>query len=480
MNTCELLKMGKLYKFVRKSAKPAIIIASFFVGCFCGIFCYETYKNVGHDHPQIGIPDSIGVKVDSTKLPLIFINTGGGKIERNHYISAQMKIVNNKEGVNYGDTIAFPDQLTDYDGCIAIRYRGNTSYTFSDKKGYAIRAIDKPISEGGKKKKSSFLGMRKGKKWALIAPHIDKSMIRNTLTFELARPFIDFVPQNRYVEVIIDGVYYGLFILMEQITADRIKLDKPTDDESGVTGGYLLQLDFKDKNGAIISKYSEKFPHIWDRYAYRYEYPDSNKLTQKQRDYIENLLKSMEDAIYKKKSGEVSKLIDIQSMIDYQIMTELSHNFDGYTLSTYMYKQRDDYDGGRFKWSLWDYDLAYGNYAQRGCSRVDDWTFRGLWLEMMKDTSYSECFKQSWKRYREKELSNKRIFHIIDSLTNILITYGAEKRNSEAWASMWHMDWTGPKRNGPQKYLSASYDEEITYLKWWIERRVQWMDEQLR
>lgn len=429
---------------------------------------------MGNDQPkQIGMPDSIGVKVDSTNLPLIFINTGGGKIERNHYVSAQMKIVNNKDGVNYGDTIAFSEQLTDYDGCIAIRYRGNSSYFFSDKKGYAIRAIDKPISEGGKKKKSSFLGMRKGKKWALIAPHIDKSMIRNTLTFELARPFMDFVPQSRYVEVIIDGVYYGLFILMEQITADRITLDKPTDDESGITGGYILQLDCRVKNGAIISK-------NWDWYAYGFEYPDSNKLTQKQRKYVENLVFSMEDAILKKGGGEVSKLIDIQSMIDYQIMTEISHNCDGYTLSTYMYKQRDDYDGGRFKWSLWDYDLAYGNYAQRGCSCVDDWTFKGPWLEMMKDKSYSERFKQSWKRYREKELSNKRIFHVIDSLTNILITNGAERRNSEAWASMWHIDWTGPKRNGPQKYLSASYDEEITYLKWWIERRIQWMDEQLK
>lgn len=456
---------------MKKSIYFFAFLITFFFGGASALIGYKIYRHhkaaleYAMMEERIGLPDSIGVQIDSTNLPIVFITTQGERVNRENFITARMKIINNDESLNYGDTIAHPNQDVDFEGYIAFRYRGNTSYVCSDKKSYAVRALDKPLEDGGKKKKSKLLGMRKGKKWALIANHIDKSMIRNTLTYELARPFMDFVPQSKYCEVIIDGVYYGIYSLTEQITADRLKLEKASD--SGKWGGYLLQHNWSEVQGATMSNY-------WT-HGYRYEYPDSNKISEYQREEIKKLIHKTEDAIKRHHAEDVEKLIDIQSMIDYQIMTELSHNADGYTLSTFMYK----HNAGRFKFSLWDYDLAYGNYAQRASSYTYTWIYKSWWAEMMEVKTYKELFKESWISYRKNVLSNEQIFNMIDSLSNILTDGGAMKRNSEAWPTMWHIDDSGPKRNAFQKYLSSSYTDELTYLKIWLERRLKWMDEQL-
>ena len=70
---------------------------------------------------------------------------------------------------------------------------------------------------------------------------------------------------------------------------------------------------------------------------------------------------------------------------------------------------------------------------------------------------------------------------MIDSLTFVLTTGGAEARNSKAW-KIWpptDEEWLGSKYIWPNKYISSSYADEIDYLKSWIKQRIVWMDEQL-
>ena len=139
-----------------------------------------------------------------------------------------VKIIDNGEGeLNYMDTIAHPDQKADYTGYIDLKYRGNSSFTNSDKKPYAIRALDKPLEDGGKKQKVSMLGMGKDNDWALLAPYADKSMIRDVFAFTLAKPFFEYVPTGKYCEMIMDGTYYGVFIFSERVRKGKFRLDLP-------------------------------------------------------------------------------------------------------------------------------------------------------------------------------------------------------------------------------------------------------------
>ena len=83
------------------------------------------------------------VKVEQTNLPIVFISTNRQTIQRENYILAQMKIIHNGDGqLNYGDTIAHRGQTVDYEGYIALKYRGNSSFDSSDKKPLAFRTLE--------------------------------------------------------------------------------------------------------------------------------------------------------------------------------------------------------------------------------------------------------------------------------------------------------------------------------------------------
>ena len=454
-----------------------LIVASFALGGFGSyLLCRKYYANIIlNENPNYNpdnMPDSMGVKIDSTNFPIIFINTSGKYVEREHYVTANMKIIYNGERMfNYGDTITYPNQAINYEGHIRIKYRGNSSYNLSAKKSYSICAID----ENGKKKKSKLLSMRKGKKWALKAVHVDKSMIRDALSYELANSWIKAIPQIRFCEVVIDGVYRGIYVLSEQITADRLKIGKPGNEGDALTGGYLVQIDRRDKNGAYMSK-------VWSNVGFRYEYPDSDKLTIKQKIYVNRLIDYAESLILKNDYTRCEQVFDIESMIDCLLIVEFSHNADSYSQSTFVYKYPDSKDA-RLKFGVWDFDLAYGNWAARGRSNTDTWVYNDIrgfwWKEMAKNKEFSKRIRHRWKEYRETTFSDSHIEHVIDSLATLLTKNNAETRNSDAW-QIWNGEsWLGPKRVMVEKYISVSYKEEIDYLKWWIHESLKWMDKEL-
>ena len=94
-------------------------------------------------------PDNKKVKLTSTNLPIVWITVDGTPIDRHEHITARMKIIHNGDGqLNYADTVAYPDQHIDYEGYVALRYRGVSSFSLSDKKAYSFRPLDKPLEEG--------------------------------------------------------------------------------------------------------------------------------------------------------------------------------------------------------------------------------------------------------------------------------------------------------------------------------------------
>ena len=137
-------------------------LLSHFVAFSLGVtIVYGGYRLYRHHHCELvneslfGLPIDKTVEIDSTNLPIIFLNSSNTRIKRYNYVTARMKIIDNDDisGWNFGDTISHRNQTVVYDGCIALRYRGNSSYSESLKKPYAICAINKPLEDGGGKNK---------------------------------------------------------------------------------------------------------------------------------------------------------------------------------------------------------------------------------------------------------------------------------------------------------------------------------------
>ncbi len=444
-------------------------------------------------------PDDQTVVIDSTNMPIVWIDVDGATIQRDDYVSARMKIIHNGQGqLNYGDTIAHPGQHIDYEGYIALRYRGNSSYSLSDKKPYQFRTLSKPLEDGVEmdKKKVSILGMGKDNKWAMLAPYSDRSMIRDLLGFEVARPWMEYTPQGRLCEVYLDGIYYGIFVMCEVVSKGkyRLNLDDPGEEGDALTGGYLMEVGAPE-GPVYVSKYR---PVDNNGYSYndstsfiyfQYQSPDYDDMTPAQIDYIHSAIDEMESLYASTKFRDpvvgYRRLVDVQSFMDYQLTMEVCHNMDAYRLSGKFYKRRDSVDT-RFKMVVWDMNLAFGNCRHNQGYMTNTWVYRlnpylhkrgdhlipFWWYRMNIDKVYVADRKARWAQWREANLQYDRFMATVDSLANEVTCCGAEARNSQAWPRWGTWLW-------PNYFVANSYEEEITFIKEWITERIAWMDAQL-
>ena len=444
-----------------------------------------------------------GVALGETNLPIVFINVDGRMIQKESRITARMTIVDNGEGrLNYADLTAHPGQHIDYDGYISIKYRGNSSFSSSDKKPYGFKTIDGTLENGGKKQKVELLGMGKDNDWALLAPFSDKSMIRDVLTFELGRPYFDYTPHSRFVEVMVDGTYYGIYILTERPGKGKKRLDlnDPGEDGGDLTGDYHVEVDRPDEAAYYTSAYrplgADGQPIDNRSVVFQYddpEYEDFADLPAGTAAAVNKAIGDMENALaadnYTDAEHGYRRYIDVTSFIDYLLSTEFSYNIDGYRLSTHLYKysetraQKKGLDS-RWKTTLWDFNIAYGNADYNNGANTTLWQYdfnaRSAdqqlvpfwWKRMLADPWFVEQLQARWREYRSGAYSDANIETTIDSLTTQLTSHGAVDRNEQAWRMFGRYVW-------PNAYVGNSYSEEVAYLKSWIKKRVRFLDAQL-
>ena len=442
------------------------------------------------------MPDNRNVRLTSTNLPIVWIEVDGNYIDRDERITARMKIIHNGDGsLNWADTVAHPGQHIDYEGYVAIRYRGSSSFYGSDKKPYSFRPLTAPLEEGGEKKKVNILGMGKDNNWALLAPYADKSMIRDMLAFELARPWMEYTPDGRYCEMFLDGTYYGVYILTEVVSNGKHRLNLPDPGDSGdaITGGYIMEVNRPDDEVTYISRYhpvsSTGIRYLNKVINFQYKSPDYEELTQDQVDYIQGRIDQMESALWNYRPTGTSnyrEYLDMENFIDYQLAQELGHNVDAYRLSGKFFKRQDSMDA-RFKMVLWDMNLAYGNSDYYDGWRTDTWIYKNnnnlndagdeqlvpfWWYKLNTDPEYTAALKNRWAQYRRSNLRDDRLMATVDSLVNVLTVNGAEQRNSQAWPRWGEYVW-------PNYYIADDFDDEVSYLKQWLSDRIAWMDEHL-
>jgi hypothetical protein len=115
-----------------------------------------------------------------------------------------------------------------------VRGRGNSTWGM-DKKPYKVK-FDK---------KQNLLGMGANKHWVLLANRYDNTLLRNRITYWIVREMgMEFAIKCAPVEVVMNGEYYGSYLLSQQVRVGdtRVEIDeldeKVKDPESlEITGG---------------------------------------------------------------------------------------------------------------------------------------------------------------------------------------------------------------------------------------------------
>lgn len=423
------------------------------------------------------------LQFDSTNLPIVVINTNNQTIKDEPKIICDMGIIYNGIGVkNY-----LTNPHNNYKGKIAIEVRGSSSAQFP-KKSYGFETRD----FGGNKSDTILLGMPAEHDWILSASYSDKTHLRNVLSYKLYNDFGRYAVRTRHCELVINGKYQGVYILMERIKRDNnrvdiAKLDKWENAGDSLTGGYIIKIDKQTGNGG--SGWTSPFPPAvssgGQTIFYQYEYPDADSITSQQRNYIQQYVDSFETALSGTNFADTVngyiKYCKINSFIDYFILNEISKNVDGYRLSTYLYKDKYSKGGKLSIGPPWDYDIAWlnanycGSPAYTGwaykfgtvCSG-DGWQIPFWWDKFMKDPNFTESLKCRWNQLRSTVLTTSFINTYIDS-TALYLTEGMG-RNFTQWPILGVYVWPNPTP------IPTSYTAEIYRLKQWIGNRMAWLD----
>jgi subtilisin-like proprotein convertase family protein len=401
----------------------------------------------------------------SSDLPIVKLTTLGAPIENDVKVPVLMQIIDNGAGNRN-----FPTQTNyAYEGTILTEWQGFTGPIYP-KKNYDFDLID----EDGNKIDASLLGLPPENDWIFKAEYLDRSLIKNTLSYEMARRMGRYAPRTAPCEIILDGEYIGVYFLTEKVKrgANRVDIAKLTSaDTAGVdlTGGYIFEMNINGGPANWISAYLPiNFASNMTNVEFKYVYPKASVILPQQAAYIKNYTDRFEDILngpeFMHPDSGYRKVIDVSTFIDFLIVNEFSMNYDSYGRSTYLFKEKDT-DGGLLKIGPpWDYDRAFDYFRPEVLDlwvweRTQDvWPFPFWWSRLWEDPSYRHQLVCRWDQLRETTLNTQAFNEAIDSLE--LRLSESQQRNFRIWNDLG----------------ALSFQEHYDTLKNFLARRLEWID----
>lgn len=382
----------------------------------------------------------------STSLPLVVVDTGG-RIPDEPKVRGSLRIVDNARGLRNspGDEPAFRDRM-------GIELRGYSSRALVPKKQYALE-----LDRGD----AGLLGLPPDDDWVLAAPYSDKSLIRNALAYRTARAMGRYAPRTRFVELVLNGDYRGVYVLTQRIELGKGRVEV---DEDGVSGGYLLELTTRNQAAGdrhLLSPVT--------RQPFLFADPGRDELSTREAGWIRGYLGRFERALYR--GGDWRRRLDVPAAVDYVLLQELFKNADGFFSSTYMHKGR----GARLALGpVWDFDRAIGNSDYGPSSRLPGMMLWGrTWAERLyRDPGFTRAMARRWRELRRAGL-RRGLMQAIDSMSAQLP--GPAARNFRRWPILGRYVRPNPRDPRTGGYRTT-WQAEVRFTRNWLDRRIAWLD----
>ncbi|MCR4952636.1 MAG: CotH kinase family protein [Treponema sp.] len=411
--------------------------------------------------------------------------------------------------------------ITDDDGSIfmkntqaQVKVRGNWTSTY-DKKSLRVKF----------QKKQGMLGLHNGeefKNWVLIAMYKDWSMLRDyTAQYmsKLISPY--YSSDSRLVEVYINDVYWGVYLLAElqEVSKNRINITKPRKGYKGTDIGYLLESD-------TYAKYEEKSKNFVLDYKLPIYDIDGNKASKglliktftikndindmEQHDFIKKYMTLLWELCYEASYNNkfykfnkdytelvpsdakdcfecVSSVIDIDSLIDTYILSEICCDADLYWTSFYM-----DVDFGKkgnkkltFE-APWDFDSALGNkdfcsdgkglYAAKigwDTDKKHKGTCNPWMIVFVRCDWFQKLVREKWKSVHDNDVLGKVLENIDFVTTQYRACFG---RNQNKWKNIGEA-WRFGTELSKESAACTTQAQASAFFAEWLQRRFSGLDE---
>lgn len=269
--------------------------------------------------------------------------------------------------------------------------------------------------------------------------------------------------------------YRGVYIITEKIKRgkERVNIRKLKPEhykEPDITGGYIFKRDRLNlgEQGFTSSK----------GISFAYEEPKESEISPAQKAYLTNYVNEFETVLFSERFADPEhgyrRYIDVDSFIDYHWMVEIGRNVDGYTFSVFFHKGRN----GKLKIGpLWDWDLSFGNSKPMHGTRRYGWQYERVagpeyeWYKrLFEDPDFLQRYIDRWAELRTNIFATSNIHARIDQYVAQL-GKAAIDRNYKRWPTL-------GKHIYPNSFVGETYEDEIGWLKDWIEKRLAWIDTQ--
>ena len=403
----------------------------------------------------------------STTLPVIYMNTKGQQILKENVICGNIALLDGNEEAQ--SVSAVPNSIYR----ATIKYRGASSYSKFDKKQYRIKFY-KNSKEN--EKKVSLAGMGANSEWVLNGPYLDKTLIRNKLVYDLARELNGWAPDTRFVELFVDGEYQGVYLAVEPVTNGESRLRLA---EFGLLSGetaYIVNRDRIDTGSEEIDTWGKTNGYTYNALYIRY--PSKNKITEKQKAYIQKDISEFEQVLYGKNFSDkrigYQAYIDMDNWVDYFIINEFAMNYDAGNLSTYLYKELD----GKLQLAVWDFNNGFDNYQWFRTETDVLHTVENSWFQRLwQDENFRDRVCERYRQLRETTLADE---HIAEKIASYQEELGeAVDRNFKVWGYSFKENLlAGTSKEGTSRNI-RSYEEAMKQLTDTIRERLAYLDKEL-
>ena len=418
-----------------------------------------------------------------TDIPQIYIKSGN--ITSDYHTENDVSVtVVDQDGGSKGqacidDTGAHPNAASFktyadiVDSKSNIKIRGNTT-AGQPKKAWNIKFSGK----------TSVLGLPKGKKWNLLANSMDKSLMRDTLSYNFGlENGVRYTSQSRYVDVYLNGEFKGNYQLCEPVEAKSNRVE--TDAYNAENNDILLEVGTRNEpdvdhftTGILRQTFDVNDPEKGDDLSD----DEVNAKIDRARTFLnefENTLKNNGDDLY-----EISRYIDIDTFVDFYIANEYFKNVDFNFSSTRFYIK----DNKLYAGPMWDLDLSSGNCKS---SYYTDYYVNGdsakgfrcrnqeYYKRLFKNPEFEALVK---KRYYDLQFQIQNLYRndsvAVNSINHLIETYGTSFERNYREKTQFGAGW--PIRYNDGYSFAGESDwqtwmDPINFLRDWLERRNNWI-----
>ena len=348
-----------------------------------------------------------------------------------------------------------------------LRYRGASSLLY-DKKNYAVKLTD----ANGEDMDASLLGMRSDNSWILDAMAADMARMRNRVSTDLwlalsTRPYYANLEPSmvngthgEFVEVTVNGAYWGIYCLTEKVDRKQLKAKKYKDN---TVRGVLYKAIAHDALREI-TEVPKNTSATWQ--GWEAQYPDPSKgepFTWEPLYSLAELLSQPEGS--KEVEQTLETRVDLPVWIDYCLLMDLMHATDNAKKNMFVYFRDITASDVRACICPWDMDATWGRTWRRikegpetNCNISNGVNFH--MYTTLPDGFYRQC--QRWAELRDAGMTAEYILAIFDRYFDLFERSGAAGRETERW-------------NGIND-VTIDFETEKDYIHDWVPRRIVYLD----